>query len=83
MVGLSIPIWWLTRTTGTWVGVLAVLVPTYATFHIASTVVDRYAQLGWSDGLEYFAYVISVGHTLVYAVAAAIGTLHWRRGRAP
>ena len=39
-------------TTLVWLAVPAVVIPTYATFHIANTVIDRYQESGWGDGLE-------------------------------
>lgn len=67
-----------------WAAVTAVAIATHASFRIASTVVHRYLDSGWGDGLESLAYVISIGHALVFAVAAAVGTFSWRgRRRAP
>lgn len=80
MVALCAPIWWLTRTVA-WVAALAVVVPTYATFHVANTVVDRYAQSGWGDGLEALSYVISLVHAAVFLSVAASGILWWRHRR--
>lgn len=83
MVGLGVPIWWVTRAQ-VWAALPAVVIPTYASFHIASTVVDRYLDSGWGDGLESLSYVINIGHAFVFAVAAAVGAFSWRsRRRAP
>ncbi len=80
MVGLGVPVWWVTRTLP-WLAIPAVVIPTYATFHVASTVIDRYLDSGWGDGLEVLSYVVSLGHALVFLVAAAIGIFSWRRRR--
>ena len=80
MVVLCAPIWWLSRARW-WMALLAAVVPTYATFHVAHTVVDRYARTGWGDGLEVFSYVISAVHAACFVAAAAIGILWYRMQR--
>ena len=82
MLMLCVPIWWLTRTVE-WVAALAAVVPTYATFHVANTVVDRYARSGSSDGLEVFSYAISFGHAVFFVSVAASGILRRRHPRNP
>lgn len=78
MGGLIVPIWWVTRCQ-VWAAIPAVAVPTYASFYIASTTIDRYVESGWGDGLESLAYVGSIGHGLLFSIAAAIGFFSWRR----
>jgi len=78
MIGLVVPIWWVTRMM-VWASIPAFAMPTYATFYVADTTVNRYVESGWGDGLESLAYVGSVIHGLLFAVAAAIGVLSWRR----
>lgn len=77
---VAVPIWWVTRSA-LWAGFVAVAVPTYATFYIASTTIDRYLDSGWGDGLEVLAYVGSVMHLCLFLVAATIGVWSWRRRR--
>ncbi len=77
---LAVPIWWVARCLP-WAAIPAFVVPTYASFHIASTVVHRYQVSGWGDGLEVFAYVGGIAHGIVFACAAAIGIFSWRRRR--
>lgn len=84
--------WWLTLAVVVipivWVAMfsrlaalVAVAVPTYATFHIASTTIHRYQVTGWGDGLEGLSYIASLIHLLMFMFAAAIGYFFWRRRR--
>jgi cobalamin synthase len=64
-----------------WAGIVAVAVPTYASFYIANTTANRYVESAWGDGLESLGYVGSFVHGLIFAYAAVIGTRLWRRRR--
>lgn len=78
MVVIAIPIWWVTRSS-LWAALPALAIPVYATFHIASTTVQRYHDTGWGDGLEVFSYVGSFFHLAIFLTAAAVGVYSWRR----
>ncbi len=78
MAVLAIPIWWVTRLS-LWAALPALALPTYATFHIASTTIQRYHDTGWDDGLEIFSYVGSILHLAVFLIAAGVGAYSWRR----
>jgi hypothetical protein len=84
--------WWLALAVAAvpiaWVwmhsrlaGLLAVVIPTYATFYIASTTIQRYQDSGWGDGLEVLSYVGSIMHLMLFLVAATVGYFVWRRRR--
>lgn len=75
---MVVAIWWVTRYSLP-AALLAVAVPTYATFHIATTIVQRYDDTGSGDGLEVLSYVVSIVHLLLFAAAAGVGVLAWRR----
>jgi hypothetical protein len=77
---LAIPIWAAARIY--WLaGLLALAVPTYATFYIANTTTNRYTNSGWGDGLEIFTYVGSAVHLIAFLVAYGYGLLAYRRRR--
>ena len=77
---LAIPIWVAARIY--WVaGLLALAVPTYATFYIANTTTNRYTNSGWGDGLEIFTYVGSAVQLIAFLVAYGYGLLAYRRRR--
>lgn len=75
---LAIPICWVSRLSR-WAGLVALAVPTYATFHIAGVTVHRYQVTGWGDGLEGLSYIGSTMQLLLFLVADVIGLFLWRR----
>jgi hypothetical protein len=77
---VAIPIAWVTRLS-LWGALIAVAIPTYATFYIATTTIQRYEDSGWGDGLEIFSYLGSLMHVAIYLIAAAAGLFLWRRRR--
>ena len=60
------------------VGVVGVAVPQWLAM---AEVMDRYADSGWSDGLEVFGYLVPIQTTLVGAVAVLVGALVARARR--
>lgn len=78
MFALALPIWWVTRSV-VWAAIPAIAVPTFASFHVADTTVNRYVQSGWGDGLESLAYVGTIVHGFLFVLAAVIGIFSWRR----
>jgi hypothetical protein len=54
-------------------GLLALAVPTCATFYIANETTNRYTNSGWGDGLEIFNYVGSTWEALCTSLPS------WRR----
>jgi hypothetical protein len=77
---VALPIAWVTRLSLP-AALIALAIPTYATFYIAATTIHRYQQSGWADGLEVLSYIGSLLHLVVYLVAAAVGLFLWRRRR--
>lgn len=53
-------------------GVLAVAVPQWLAMGV---VMERYAESGWSDGLEVVGYLVPIQTALVGAVGALVGAL--------
>lgn len=53
-------------------GVLAVVGPQWLAM---GEVMDRYAESGWSDGLEVFGYLVPIQTALVGVVAVMVGAL--------
>jgi hypothetical protein len=77
---VAIPIAWVTRLS-LWAALIALAIPTYATFYIATTTIHRYESSGWGDGLEVFSYIGSLLHLVIFLVAAAVGLFLWRSRR--
>jgi nicotinamide riboside transporter PnuC len=77
---VAIPIAWVTRLS-LWAALIALAVPTYATFYIAATTIHRYQNSQWADGLEVLSYIGSLLHLVIFLVAAAVGVFLWRRRR--
>jgi hypothetical protein len=77
---LVIPIWVAARPYS-WAGLLALAVPTCATFYIANETTNRYINSGWGDGLRIFNYVGSTVHLVAFLAACGYGSLAYRRRR--
>jgi len=79
---LAVPVYLATRASY-WFAPAAVLIATVAQLYIADTVVERYLESGWGDGLESLSYAWAIAMGVFFALAAVGGVVvtHVRRRR--